>query len=109
MRAGNLAGALAELPELAHPLGLEDALGLVVLLGEHGDRRFGRAGARWVGRFALERPTVQLPALHQVLWALHRLERDPAAARGALAGVASAHGLARARTLLVDTSVRSGC
>lgn len=101
MAAGSLGGALAELPELRRPLPLPYALGLVVLFGEAGDGRFGRAGARWIARFALERPTVDVRAIHTAVVALQLVQHDAVAARRSLAALCCEHDLRAGATLLL--------
>lgn len=103
---GSLARALTEVPDLHPPLSLPYALGLVVLFGEAQDPRFPRAAAKWVGRFALEQPTVELPALRTVVLALAALADDSAQARRTLADVAERHHLPSSRALLVPTPGR---
>lgn len=105
MRSGNLAGALAEVPDLPRPLAMHHALGLVVLFGEAGDPRFPRASARWLGRFSLERASVDLEAMHAATDALLAIDGDARHARRVLADVAAAHGLA-APALIAPRSPR---
>ena len=55
LTTGNLQlieAAAAELPKVS----LEDALAILIVLAQRGDRRFERAAARWVGRLLTGEP-----------------------------------------------------
>lgn len=100
VRNRSLPMALTELPDLHRPLSLEFALGLTVLYGENQHPRFGRAAARWVARFILERETVELEDLGPVVAALRLLPDDGLSARAALAELVGEHGLDGAARML---------
>lgn len=59
------------------------------------DERYDRAATRWLGRFALERPTARLEDLRLALHALEALPYNERAARQALGQLCEAHGLRR--------------
>lgn len=101
VRSGDLAGALAEVYDFPQPLSLDYALGLVVLFGEHDDPRFGRAAAKWTGRFALEHASVDLAVVRSVALALSSLSGGSTAARAALSTATEQHGLRAAGRLLL--------
>lgn len=88
--------AAAELPRVD----LVDALHICLLMGAEDDERYARAAARWLARFALERPRVGLEDLRLGLRALQSLPHDPEAGRRALAGLCAAHGLTGAQRML---------
>jgi hypothetical protein len=75
------------------PLGLEYALALTVLLAESRDPRFPRAAARWIARFALECPRVDMRDIEAAVAAFARLPRCPHEARQLLAELGRRHGL----------------
>jgi hypothetical protein len=54
--AGNLLAARALAAELPRPLGLDEALAVLLLIAEREPQTYPRAAARFVGRVALERP-----------------------------------------------------
>jgi hypothetical protein len=70
--AGNLLAARALAAELPRPVDLGEALGLLLVISEREPRTFPRAGARFVGRLALERPLVIADVEHAAV-ALLRL------------------------------------
>ena len=100
LRRGDLAGALSEASELPKPLPSADALALVVLLGDVGDARYDRWGARWVGRVAVERDSVSLATVGELVELLERASAGDAAARVALGALAARHGAVGAEQLL---------
>jgi hypothetical protein len=62
---------------------LEDAFELTLLLAAREPARFSRAAARWVGRYCVERPRVELVEAELLLSLLAALPHQPsAAARG---------------------------
>jgi hypothetical protein len=69
--AGNLLAARALAAELTRPLGLGEALGLLLLMCEREPRTFPRAGARFIGRLALERPLLVADVEHAAATLLH--------------------------------------
>jgi hypothetical protein len=67
-------------------VGLEEALGLCVLMAGDGDRRFERAALRWIGRAIEERRELTLAILGWVVDALGELQGTaPELARARLA------------------------
>ena len=88
--------AAAELPQVE----LVDALQICLIMSAHGDERFDRAASRWLARFTLERPEVDLEDLRRGVHALRALPHDPPRARHALAGLCAEHGLVAAERLL---------
>ena len=95
---GNLPLALGEAAEL-RPLPLSPALGLVCLLYEAGDARVSRAGPRWAARLTLERATVDVHELSELVDALQHAASCPVGPRAILAPLAQHHELAIARAL----------
>ena len=91
--------AAAELPQVE----LADALHICLIMSERDDERFARAAARWLARFALERPQVGLEDLRRGVIALRALPQEPSGARRALAGLCAEHGLTAAARLLRET------
>src|SRR5579862_2437838 len=92
LRMGNLAqvrAAAAELPQIS----LDDALAVVLLMGERDDERYGRAAVRWLARLASERPAVGLADLGLGLTALEALPYNRAAAVSVLADICTRHGV----------------
>jgi hypothetical protein len=61
-------------------LDLDDALGLTLLLTAHEPSRFSRAAARWVGRYCVEQPRVELTEAQLLLSLLAALPHQPTAA-----------------------------
>jgi hypothetical protein len=81
--------AAAELPQI----GLEDALGICLLLLEAEPHRFPAAAARWHARLSMER-RLALEEADLAMGALRALAGErPQAAVAALGGICSAHGL----------------
>ena len=78
-------------------LALADALAVCIVLGVGDDDRFDRAAARWIGRFALERPSVELATMAQLAVALDRLPQSRKASVDAIVALAAAHHLDVAR------------
>ena len=73
---------LATAAELGR-LDLEDAVALTLLLAGREPRRYSRAAARWVRRFCVERPRVELVEAELLLSLLGALPHQPkVAARG---------------------------
>jgi hypothetical protein len=88
LRTGNLAlvrAAAGELPAVR----LDDAL----LIEEQDAEQFERAAVRWLGRFALERPTVRIEDLREGAVAFAALAANPDGARHALIELCGRHGL----------------
>ena len=98
--SAQLRSVIAELPG---PVGLEDALAILLALLDREPQTFSRGAARWGARFALERKLTLLDA-QLVLASLAVL---PEAAPGARAGIeslielADRYGLRRVDELLV--------
>jgi len=67
---------LATAAELGR-LDLEDAVALPLLLAAREPRRCSRAAARWVGRFCVERPRVELAEAELLLSLLGALPHQP--------------------------------
>ncbi len=103
VRRGDLTGALAELPALGRPLSLAYALAVTVLLVEHHDPRHPRAAARWAARLTLDRETVTLSDLTDVVYALALLEAGETRGRAALLEVLAEHDVAGIDRLIGDT------
>ena len=83
IQAGSVTLALATAAELPHPLDLADALALTVLFARREPGRYGRAAARFAGRYLVERPRVELAEAELLLSLLGALPHRPtAAARG---------------------------
>jgi hypothetical protein len=83
LQSGSLTLAMGAAAELGGHLDLEDALGLTLLLAGHEPSRFSRAAARWIGRYCVEQPRVELAAAQLLLSLLAALPVQPtAAARG---------------------------
>ena len=92
LRTGNLAlvrSAAGELPAVR----LDDALLIACLIEEQDAEQFERAAVRWLGRFALERPSVRIEDLREGAVAFQALAANPDGARRALADLAARHGL----------------
>src|SRR4051794_32243473 len=75
LKRRDLAGAKAAAAELDH-VTLTDALSIVVLMAECGDRALDRAAARWLARLVAEHRAVGLGELRHALTALESLARD---------------------------------
>ena len=101
LRTGNLAlvrAAAGELPAVR----LDDALLIAYLIKEQDFEQFERAAVRWLGRFALERPSVRIEDLREAAVAFEALSANPdgapARARRAVRAARAAGGaVARAR------------
>ena len=92
LRMGNLAqvrAAAAELPQVS----LDDALTVLLLMGERDDERYGRAAVRWLARLVCERPAVGLADLGQGLTALEALPYNRDAALAVLTQICTRHGV----------------
>ena len=92
LRTGNLAlvrAAAGELPAVR----LDDALLIACLIEEQDADQFERAAVRWLGRFALERPSVRIEDLREAAIAFEALPVNPDAARARLADLCARHGL----------------
>ena len=89
---GDMVVIRAAAAELAQ-IGLADALAICLVMSEHDDEPFERAAARWLARFVVERPAVELPDLREALVALEALPYNPVAARHGLADLCARHGL----------------
>lgn len=85
IRRGDLAGVRAAAAELGHQVNLGDALSIVLVMADYGDRHYDRAAARWLARLAYERPGVGLADLRFGLTALEALPYEPDAAKRQLA------------------------
>ncbi|MCA1689041.1 MAG: hypothetical protein LC720_00890 [Actinobacteria bacterium] len=94
LNRGNLDLVHAAALELPH-VDLVDALRIVLLMRGADDERYDRAAARWLGRFALERPSARLEDLQLALHALEALPYNELAARQTLGRLCEAHGLHR--------------
>jgi len=81
--------AAAELPTI----NLHDALAITLLIELQDNDRYDRAVVRWLGRFALEVPTVGIEDLRRALLAFQALPENPEGARQALRDLCAAHGL----------------
>jgi hypothetical protein len=81
--------AAAELPTI----NLHDALAITLLIEAQDNDRYDRAVVRWLGRFALEVPTVGIEDLRRALLAFQALPENPDGARQALRDLCAAHGL----------------
>jgi len=88
--------AAAELPRV----NLVDALAICLLLAQNRDDRLDRASTRWLGRFALERPSAGIADLRAALEAFEDLPHRPDLARRALAALCTRHGLPQATAVL---------
>jgi len=93
IRRGDLIGVRAAAAELGHQVNLVDALSIVLVMADHGDRRYDRAAAKWLARLAYERPAVRLEDLRLGLSALEALPYEPAAAKRRLADLCRRHRL----------------
>jgi hypothetical protein len=92
LRTGNLAlvkAAAGELPAVR----LDDALLIACLIEEQDAEQFERAAVRWLGRFALERPSVRIEDLREGAIAFAALPANPDGARLALKELCARHGL----------------
>lgn len=67
---GDLSGVRAAAVELERRVNLADALGIVLLMAAKRDPAYERAAAKWLVRFARERPQVGLDELKTALDAL---------------------------------------
>ena len=85
LRTGNLALVRAAAGELTD-VRLDDALLIACLIEEHDAEQFERAAVRWLGRFALERPSVRIEDLREGAVAFAALAANPDGARRALMG-----------------------
>jgi hypothetical protein len=74
-------------------LTLADALDLLVLIAKDDPRRFGRAAARWHGRFALESKGLELVESQLTLAALASLSTDEEVSLAVLDRIAARHGV----------------
>jgi hypothetical protein len=92
LRTGNLALVRAAAGELPH-VRLDDALLIACLIEEHDRDRFERAAVRWLGRFALERPSVRIEDLREGAVAFAALAANPDGARRALEDLCTRHGV----------------
>jgi hypothetical protein len=101
VRRGDLCAALAEVPELPQPLPLGWALALVVLLDDASDPRYPRWAARWAGRIAVERDTVDLSALAELVRLLNHGRELDAEGRRRLVELAERHGAVGVQSLLL--------
>ena len=81
--------AAGELPAVR----LDDALLIACLIEEHDAEQFERAAVRWLGRFALERPSVRIEDLREGAVAFAALAANPDGARRALMELCGRHGL----------------
>lgn len=93
IRRGDLAGVRSAAADLGHQVNLADALSIVLVMANHGDRRYDRAAAKWLARLAYERPAVRLEDLRLGLTALEALPRNPAGAKRQLANLCRRHRL----------------
>lgn len=100
LNRGNLALAHAAALELPQ-VDLVDALRIVLLMRGVDDERYDRAATRWLGRFAVERPSARLEDLQLALHALEALPYNEQAARQTLGRLCEAHGLHRVMATLV--------
>lgn len=94
-RAALDAGNLDRVRQLAAQMprvGLQDALRICLLMRDHDG--YERAAVRWLGRFALEGPQVDLDAMHEAAAALDALPYRPDAAMEQLAAVCGRCGMA---------------
>jgi len=83
LQGGSATLALGAAAELGGHLNLDDALALTLLLAAHEPSRFSRAAARWVGRYCVEQPRVELAEAQLLLSLLAALPGQPTtAARG---------------------------
>lgn len=84
---GDLERAVSASRELPR-VGLQDAAKILFLMARNRDRRYPKAAARWLSRFASEATEVTPEQLAQVADALANLEHaDPEAAEVLLAAV----------------------
>jgi hypothetical protein len=72
---------------------LDDALLIACLIEEQDGERFESAAVRWLGRFALECPTVRIEDLREGVVAFEALPANPEGARRALVDLCARHGL----------------
>ncbi|MGB2711989.1 MAG: hypothetical protein WBC33_10780 [Conexibacter sp.] len=89
--AGNL-DRVRQLASQMPSIGLHDALRICLLMREHDG--YERAAVRWLGRFALEGPRVDIDAIQEAAAALDGLPYRPDAAMEQLAGVCGRCGVA---------------
>ena len=81
--------AAGELPSVR----LDDALLIACLIEEQDGERYDSAAVRWLGRFALECPTVRIEDLREGVTAFEALSENPEGARRALEALCARHGL----------------
>ena len=74
-------------------LNLADALALLVLMAKDDPRRYGRAAARWHGRFAVEAKGLKLADSQLALAALASLPTDAEASLAVLERIAARRGV----------------
>lgn len=89
---GSLTQILSAADELPH-IALDDALEICAAMQGH--EHAERAAVRWLGRLALERPTVRLEDLRAGLAAFEAFPYNPRGARGALDELCRLHGVRR--------------
>lgn len=77
IRAGNIALITATAAELEY-IGLEDALGILLVIEDKHEERFDAAAVRWAGRLALETPDLELAELAGAIESLHALPNEHA-------------------------------
>lgn len=108
MQRSTAAQIRAIVAELPGPVGLADALAILLALLDREPRTFSRGAARWEARLALERK-LTLPDAQLTLAALQVLP-GPGAHAGAeaLIDVASRHGLRRVDDLMIGWLERRG-
>jgi hypothetical protein len=90
---GRLFDAEIAAREIGHPLGLADALALLVLIAVQSPERFDRAAVRWHGRFELEVRGLALWESQLALAAVAGLPNDPDGAVSALARIGERRGV----------------
>ena len=88
---GSLNQILAAAAELPH-IALDDALAICTAMQGH--EQAERAAVRWLGRLAIERPTVRLEDLRAGLAAFEAFPYNPQGARTALDELCRLHGIA---------------
>jgi len=67
--------AAAELPRM----GLDDALGVCLVVRDTQPDRFDAARVRWIGRYCAERPNIRLELVDAAVACLRELQRGPEA------------------------------
>ena len=80
---------MGNLPQVS----LDDALAVLLLMGERDDERYGRAAVRWLARLVCERPGVGLTDLGLGLVALEALPYNREAAVTVLREICARHGV----------------